>query len=101
MPETTALGAAMAAGKACGAWSLDPKDLTSVTFERFEPNVSQKGKIVLPYFLSLSHCHICHILSYFLSLSVFVTFVIFFQALILYHRNLFLVAQNLKIVSTY
>ncbi|XP_076800358.1 glycerol kinase-like isoform X2 [Clavelina lepadiformis] len=37
MPETTALGAAMAAGKACGIWSLDPGDLTSVTFERFEP----------------------------------------------------------------
>ena len=37
MPETTALGAAMAAGKACGIWSLDHGDLTSVTFERFEP----------------------------------------------------------------
>ena len=43
MPETTALGAAMAAGKACGVWSLNPNDLTSVTFERFHPNVSQKG----------------------------------------------------------
>ena len=44
MPETTALGAAMAAGKACGIWNLDPKDLTAVTFERFDPDVSEKGE---------------------------------------------------------
>ena len=45
MPETTALGAAMAAGKALGIWSLDRKDLTVVNFERFVPNVSKQGKI--------------------------------------------------------
>uniref|UniRef100_H3BBH3 glycerol kinase n=1 Tax=Latimeria chalumnae TaxID=7897 RepID=H3BBH3_LATCH len=41
MPETTALGAAMAAGAAEGVsvWSLDPKDLTTVTCERFEPQI--------------------------------------------------------------
>nr|CAB3237541.1 glycerol kinase-like [Phallusia mammillata] len=41
MPESTALGAAMAAGKAIGVWSLKPEDLTTVTFERFEPTISQ------------------------------------------------------------
>uniref|UniRef100_H2YB91 Probable glycerol kinase n=1 Tax=Ciona savignyi TaxID=51511 RepID=H2YB91_CIOSA len=41
MPETTALGAAMAAGKACGIWNLDPDQLTSVTFERFHPSVHE------------------------------------------------------------
>ena len=41
MPETTALGAAMAAGKAAGIWNL--KDLKSVTFERFEPKAAKKG----------------------------------------------------------
>ncbi|MBN3290227.1 GLPK kinase, partial [Polypterus senegalus] len=42
MPETTALGAAMAAGAAEGVrvWSLDPKDLTAVTCERFEPQIN-------------------------------------------------------------
>lgn len=42
MPETTALGAAMAAGAAEGieVWSLDPRDLTAVTWERFEPQIN-------------------------------------------------------------
>ncbi|XP_043928318.1 glycerol kinase isoform X2 [Protopterus annectens] len=42
MPETTALGAAMAAGAAEGikVWSLEPEDLTSVTCERFEPQIN-------------------------------------------------------------
>ncbi|ELW63924.1 glycerol kinase 2 [Tupaia chinensis] len=41
MPETTALGAAMAAGAAegVGVWSLDPKDLSVVMVERFEPQI--------------------------------------------------------------
>ncbi|MBN3321448.1 GLPK kinase, partial [Atractosteus spatula] len=42
MPETTALGAAMAAGSAEGVsvWSLVPEDLTAVTCERFEPQIN-------------------------------------------------------------
>lgn len=42
MPETTALGAAMAAGAAegVGVWSLDPENLTAVTSERFEPQIN-------------------------------------------------------------
>ncbi|XP_012384962.1 glycerol kinase [Dasypus novemcinctus] len=42
MPETTALGAAMAAGAAegVGVWSLDPDDLSAVTMERFEPQIN-------------------------------------------------------------
>ncbi|XP_056351433.1 glycerol kinase isoform X1 [Oenanthe melanoleuca] len=42
MPETTALGAAMAAGAAEGVevWSLNPGDLTTVTCERFEPQIN-------------------------------------------------------------
>lgn len=42
MPETTALGAAMAAGAAEGVsvWSLSPEDLTEVTSEKFEPQIN-------------------------------------------------------------
>ncbi|XP_044525147.1 glycerol kinase [Gracilinanus agilis] len=42
MPETTALGAAMAAGSAegVGVWSLEPEDLSAVTMERFEPQIN-------------------------------------------------------------
>ncbi|XP_065756962.1 glycerol kinase isoform X5 [Phocoena phocoena] len=42
MPETTALGAAMAAGAAegVGVWSLEPEDLSAVTMERFEPQIN-------------------------------------------------------------
>ncbi|XP_007447631.1 PREDICTED: glycerol kinase 2 [Lipotes vexillifer] len=41
MPETTALGAAMAAGAAEGVdvWSLKPEDLPMVMMERFEPQI--------------------------------------------------------------
>ncbi|XP_074070313.1 glycerol kinase isoform X3 [Macrotis lagotis] len=44
MPETTALGAAMAAGYAegVGVWSLEPEDLTAVTMERFEPQINEE-----------------------------------------------------------
>ncbi|XP_054830853.1 glycerol kinase isoform X2 [Eublepharis macularius] len=44
MPETTALGAAMAAGAAegVGVWSLNPDDLTAVTCERFEPQINSE-----------------------------------------------------------
>ncbi|XP_071095510.1 glycerol kinase 3-like isoform X1 [Haliotis cracherodii] len=46
MPETTALGAAMAAGAAEGieVWSLDPKDLTTITTDVFEPSVSKQDR---------------------------------------------------------
>ncbi|KAK6325553.1 hypothetical protein J4Q44_G00048950 [Coregonus suidteri] len=42
MPETTALGAAMAAGSAEGVsvWSLCPEDLSEVTSEKFEPQIN-------------------------------------------------------------
>lgn len=42
MPETTALGAAMAAGSAEGVsvWSLNPEDLSEVTSEKFEPQIN-------------------------------------------------------------
>uniref|UniRef100_A0A8C2GLT3 glycerol kinase n=1 Tax=Cyprinus carpio TaxID=7962 RepID=A0A8C2GLT3_CYPCA len=45
MPETTALGAAMAAGAAEGVsvWSLNPEDLTEVTSEKFEPQINPEG----------------------------------------------------------
>uniref|UniRef100_A0A671V5E3 glycerol kinase n=1 Tax=Sparus aurata TaxID=8175 RepID=A0A671V5E3_SPAAU len=45
MPETTALGAAMAAGAAEGVsvWSLSPEDLSEVTSEKFEPQINPEG----------------------------------------------------------
>lgn len=45
MPETTALGAAMAAGAAEGVsvWSLNPKDLSEVTSEKSEPQINTEG----------------------------------------------------------
>ncbi|KAL2780496.1 glycerol kinase 2 [Daubentonia madagascariensis] len=41
MPETSALGAAMAAGAAegVGVWSLEPEELTVIRMERFEPQI--------------------------------------------------------------
>lgn len=46
MPETTALGAAMAAGSAegVGVWSLDSKDLSNITTDTFNPCIREKGK---------------------------------------------------------
>lgn len=54
MPETTALGAAMAAGAAegVGIWSLNPGDLTAVTCERFEPQINPEGKTLSCYLRS-------------------------------------------------
>ncbi|XP_036596189.1 glycerol kinase-like [Trichosurus vulpecula] len=42
MPETTALGAAMAAGAAegVGVWSLEPEDLAAIKMERYEPQIN-------------------------------------------------------------
>ncbi|KAF7250976.1 Glycerol kinase [Varanus komodoensis] len=50
MPETTALGAAMAAGAAegVGVWSLNPDDFTAVTCERFEPQINPEVNIAIP-----------------------------------------------------
>ncbi|XP_060510782.1 glycerol kinase 2 [Panthera onca] len=48
MPETTALGAAMAAGAAegVGVWSLKPEDLSVVIMEQFEPQIkATEGEI--------------------------------------------------------
>uniref|UniRef100_A0A3Q2D949 glycerol kinase n=1 Tax=Cyprinodon variegatus TaxID=28743 RepID=A0A3Q2D949_CYPVA len=46
MSETTALGAAMAAGAAQGVdvWNLSPAHLPKVTSERFEPQINIEGK---------------------------------------------------------
>ena len=54
MPETTALGAAMAAGSAegVGVWSLDPKNLNNITTDTFTPCIREKGK---GYILPLIH----------------------------------------------
>lgn len=48
MPETTALGAAMAAGAAEGieVWSLRPEDLTSITTDTFHPNITETERNV-------------------------------------------------------
>lgn len=47
MPETTALGAAMAAGAAEGVsvWSLNPEDLSEVTSEKFDPQINPEGTV--------------------------------------------------------
>uniref|UniRef100_A0A674E637 glycerol kinase n=1 Tax=Salmo trutta TaxID=8032 RepID=A0A674E637_SALTR len=59
MPETTALGAAMAAGAAEGVsvWSLRPEDLSEVTSEKFEPQINPEGKG------HVKHCYLISILA--------------------------------------
>ncbi|XP_072049749.1 glycerol kinase-like [Amphiura filiformis] len=42
MPETTALGAAMAAGHAVGVWSLKPEDLTAITTDEYTPAIKEE-----------------------------------------------------------
>lgn len=46
MSETTALGAAMAAGAADGVnvWSLSPGHLPHVTSEKYEPQINSDGE---------------------------------------------------------
>lgn len=46
MSETTALGAAMAAGAAEGVevWSLSPGHLPTITSEKYEPQINSEGK---------------------------------------------------------
>lgn len=55
MPETTALGAAMAAGAAEGVsvWSLNLEDLTEVTSEKFDPQINPEGKAASATFTAL------------------------------------------------
>jgi len=48
MPETTALGAAMAAGHCIGVWSLKPEDLTAITTDVFTPHITETGNITIP-----------------------------------------------------
>ena len=53
MTETTALGAAMAAGNAEGVnvWSLDQLDLNVITMDSFTPKIAEEG------FIKNSHVH--------------------------------------------
>ncbi|KAF6028050.1 GK [Bugula neritina] len=44
MPETTALGAAMAAGHCIGVWSLKPEDLTAITTDVFTPHITETDR---------------------------------------------------------
>lgn len=46
MSETTALGAAMAAGAAEGVnvWSLNPEDMSCVVFEKYQPQIKPEGE---------------------------------------------------------
>lgn len=49
MPETTALGAAMAAGAAegIGVWQLEKPDaMTNITTDIFYPAIKQKGQYI-------------------------------------------------------
>lgn len=45
MTETTALGAAMAAGNAegVGVWNLGKLDLNMITFDNFTPKIAEEG----------------------------------------------------------
>lgn len=49
MPETTALGAAMAAGMAKGVevWTFNPDDKSQINTDVFEPAIDPHGKINL------------------------------------------------------
>lgn len=46
MCETTALGAAMAAGAADGVnvWSVTPEDMTYITSEKYQPQIKPEGE---------------------------------------------------------
>lgn len=49
MPETTALGAAMAAGHCIGIWSLNTEDLTTITTDTFHPQIADAGIVLSPH----------------------------------------------------
>ena len=44
MPETTALGAAMAAGMAVGVWSVSSEDETTITTDTFFPTIGASAR---------------------------------------------------------
>lgn len=69
MPETTALGAAMAAGAAegVGVWSLNLDDLTAVTCECFEPKINPEGKEETKFDISFIRCTLTHVPCQFIS----------------------------------
>ena len=46
MQETTALGAAMAAGHAVGVWSLKSEDLTAITTDEYVSSVKEEGLLL-------------------------------------------------------
>ncbi|XP_067930832.1 glycerol kinase-like [Watersipora subatra] len=46
MPETTALGAAKAAGYCIGVWSLNPEDLSAITTDVFKPLISEEDSLL-------------------------------------------------------
>ena len=48
MPETTALGAAMAAGMAKGVdvWTYNPEDKSQINTDVFEPGVDPHGELM-------------------------------------------------------
>ena len=52
MPETTALGAAMAAGMAKGVdvWKVNPEDKSQINTDVFEPAVDPAGKFTTTNF---------------------------------------------------
>jgi glycerol kinase len=43
MTETTAFGAALAAGKAIGLWDLKDSSSIPYTFDKFYPSISNEG----------------------------------------------------------
>lgn len=49
MPETTALGAAMAAGNAegIGVWNLNDDVSANLTTDTFVPSIAEKGTVCL------------------------------------------------------
>ena len=55
MHETTALGAAMAAGTAQGVniWSLDEEQLATITTDTFTPTVKETGKYTVHHALCI------------------------------------------------
>uniref|UniRef100_A0AAQ5YBD9 glycerol kinase n=1 Tax=Amphiprion ocellaris TaxID=80972 RepID=A0AAQ5YBD9_AMPOC len=66
MPETTALGAAMAAGAAEGVsvWSLNPDDLSEVTSEKFEPQINpEESEFRYARWKRANHCYCLSLLK--------------------------------------
>lgn len=64
MPETTALGAAMAAGCAeeINVWNLDPSKAPKTITDTFVPSIPAKGELFSPFYLSV--IILCHLIKY-------------------------------------